>query len=158
MRAFPHQAALVLGLAVSCQRGAGSTSNEQPAATTAQAPAPSVVATQQAVTPASSVIAPAADPIEACVPAQRIAPATLAATWPARLGQRVRMKGHVELSVDLMTAVIRAGGQRFAVVVGPDRLWEGDQERTFTVMGSTTVAMGGKVTMPQLLLEDECAP
>ncbi len=158
MRAIPHHPALILVLAAGCQRGAGSTANEQPAATTAPAPIPPAVDTQPAVTLAPSAPVSAPDPVEACVPGQRIPPATLAATWPARIGQRVTMKSHVELAVDIMTAVVTASGHRFAVVVGPDHLWEGDQERTFTVMGSTTVAMGGKVTMPQLLLVDECAP
>lgn len=156
MRRLSHRAAVVLALAINCQRGAGSTTiPDEPPASSAPA---AVLSASSPASPAPSVAQRLGQPVEACVPGARVAPATLAATWPARLGQRVRMKARIDRAVDLMTVVVIAGGQRFAVVAGPEQLWEGEMDRTFTVMGSTTVALGGKVTMPQLLLEEECAP
>ena len=43
------------------------------------------------------------------------------------------------MALDVMTAIAMAAGHRFAVVADPDQLWQGDRQRTYTVMGSTTV-------------------
>lgn len=69
------------------------------------------------------------------------------------MGERVRMSARVERSLDLMTALVTAKGARFVVVLGPDQIWEGERVRVFRVMGSTQAALGGRVTLPQLLLE-----
>jgi hypothetical protein len=79
----------------------------------------------------------------------------LTATWPQRMGERVRMSARVERSIDLMTALVTAKGARFVVVLGPDQSWDGEREHVFRVMGSTDVALGGRVTLPQLLLEPD---
>ena len=91
-----------------------------------------------------------------CSPGQRIEPATLTSSWPARIGTHVRFKSRVELSVDVMDAVVSGAGHRFVVIVEPDQLWEGEMEKRFTVMGSKTVSLGGRTTLPQLLLEQDC--
>ncbi len=65
------------------------------------------------------------------------------------------MSARIERSIDLMTALVTAKGARFVVVLGPDQIWDGERERTFRVMGSAQVALGGRVTVPQLLLESD---
>jgi hypothetical protein len=103
----------------------------------------------------------APDPVAApqpCSPGEPIAPAALSASWPTRIGSHVRFKGHVESALDVMTVIVIAARHRFVVVASPDQLWEGDKERTYTVMGSKTVSLRGGTTLPLLLLEPECAP
>jgi hypothetical protein len=150
---------IVLALATAaCQRGGGTT-NPEPSGTTATPMATALSVPRSSPPEAVPEVAPVPSPAsDECAPAERIAPATLAASWPARIGSRVRFKGRVEVAVDVMDAVVTAAGHRFLVVAGPDQLWEGDKERTFSVMGSKTVSLGGRTTLPQLLLEPECPP
>lgn len=155
----PTFVVLVLA-AVACQRGGGSTNSELSTTTAA----PATVASAPPTLPTSSTSgvtrsgATPESPPDECMPGQRVAPPTLAASWPARIGTRVRFRSHVDVAVDVMTAVVVASGHRFVVVASPDQLWQGDKERTFTVMGSKTVSLGGRTTLPQLLLEAECSP
>ncbi len=92
-------------------------------------------------------------PGPSCAPPQLVDAQRLAATWPQRLGERVSMSARIERSIDLMTALVTSKGARFVVVLGPDQIWDGERVRVFRVMGSTQVALGGRVTLPQLLLE-----
>jgi hypothetical protein len=150
---------MVLALAaVACERGGISISPES-STETASSPtvAPAPISPTTSSTSDVSEAAPGSTGDE-CTPGQQIAPATLAASWPARLGTRVRLKSRIEVSVDMMDAVVTAAGHRFVVVAGPDQLWQADKDRTFTVMGSRTVSLGGLTTLPQLLLEPECSP
>ena len=148
---------LVLALAATACRGEGRSAPSEPTTTV-----PAVASTTPTPAPPSGAAVtsgPDSSPgAEECSPGQPISPATLSASWPARLGSRVRFKGHVEVSVDVMTAIVMASGHRFVVVAGPDQLWQGDKDRNYTVMGSKTVALGGRTTLPQLLLEPECTP
>jgi hypothetical protein len=155
----PARLMVVLALAaVACQRGSVSTSTESSANTTTTATIAPTMPTSSAVGSVESA-APVPPPLaDECSPGQPISPATLSASWPTRIGARVRFKGHVEMALDVMDAVVAAAGHRFIVVAGPDQLWEGEKERMFTVMGSKTVSLGGRTTLPQLLLESECAP
>jgi hypothetical protein len=148
---------LVLALAAIACRGEGRSAPSESTATAvpAAASSTSTVSAPEADTRSGPDSPPAAAD---CSPGQPISPATLSATWPARIGSRVRFKGHIETALDVMDAVATAGGHRFTVVAGPDQLWQGDKDRTYTVMGSKTVALGGRTTLPQLLLEPECAP
>jgi hypothetical protein len=94
-----------------------------------------------------------------CARAPKVSPEELAASWPSRLGQRVRMKARIEQAVDLTHAIVRAGSKHFSVLLTPDQSFAGEQERTFTVFGSTTVLIpGGPQTVVELMLEaDDCA-
>jgi hypothetical protein len=125
------------------------------APSTSSAVSPPSVATVQPAPATTETATPVADE---CSRGQPIAPGTLAVTWPARVGTRVRFKSHVEVALDVMDVVVVGAGRRFVVVAGPDQLWQGDKERTFTVMGSKAVSLGGRTTLPQLLLEPECSP
>ncbi len=140
---------LVLALAaIACQGGGRSA---QPEPSHEEEPSP----------PAPTVGVPPSDPepaAEACTPGQPISPSVLAASWPSRLGARVSFRGHVDVALDMMTAIEIAGGHRFVVVASADRLWQGDIDRTYAVMGSRTVSLYGRTTLPQLLLEPECSP
>ena len=150
---------VVLVLAgAACQRGAIS-SNPEPSSHTAPAEPiapvlPMTSSSDRVADSASSLASPA----DECTPGQRIAPAALAASWPSRIGTRVRFRSRIEVAIDVMDAVATAAGHRFVVLASPYKLWEGEKERTFTVMGSKTVSLGGRTTLPQLLLEEECAP
>ena len=144
-------AALVVPLlaVVGCQgSGTARASLEAASATASNEPIKATEEVQQTAT--------VEDSDDECSPGQRIDPATLASSWPAHIGTHVRFKSRVELSVDVMDAVVSAAGHRFVVIVEPDQLWEGEVEKRFTVMGSKTVSLGGRTTLPQLLLEQEC--
>lgn len=92
----------------------------------------------------------------ACVAATKIAPATLAASWPSLIGQRVIVDGvAVERAIDFTEVVAVAGGVRFAVLLSPGQQWAGRLRRTFTIVGSVRVPLRGRVVLPELLLEPE---
>jgi len=93
---------------------------------------------------------------DACAPASRVDPSALAATWPARVGQRVRFASKIERALDYMDVLLLAAGQRFVAMVAPGQLWEGMAEHTYTVLGSKTVAIAGRTTLPELLFDDAC--
>ena len=143
---------LILALVATACRGEDRSTPSESSSTTA------TVTTTSAPEDTPSTTAEPAGAEEACSPGQPISPAALAASWPSKLGSRVRFKGHVDVSLDVMTAVVLASGHRFAVVASPDQLWQGDTTRTYAVTGSKTVALGGRTTIPQLLLEPECSP
>jgi hypothetical protein len=138
-----------------CQRGEVPPTHEDLAIP--PAPAVSLPLAVSSVEPTSPT-ASAEPAVEPCTAGQRVAPDVLAISWPQRIGQRVRLRSNIERSLDLLEAVVAAGGKRFVVVLGPDQLWSGDQEHTFTVMGAKAVALHGTVTLPQLLLDEECSP
>jgi hypothetical protein len=150
---------LVLAVAATACPGEGRSAPSGTSAGSApseSSPVPTAsVAEVQPAAATSDTVAPSADE---CSRGQPIATATLAATWPARIGTRVRFKSHIEAALDVMDVVVVGGGRRFVVVAGPDQLWQGDKGRTFTVMGSKSVSLGGRTTLPQLLLEPECSP
>ena len=148
-------AALVVPLlAVAGCQGSGTANSSEPASLEAA----SATASNELITAPEEVqqTAPVEDSGDECSPGQRIDPAMLASSWPKRFGERVRFKSRVELSVDVMDAIVSAAGHRFVVIVEPDQLWEGEMEKRFTVMGSKTVSLGGRTTLPQLLLEEDC--
>lgn len=90
----------------------------------------------------------------ACEPAAKIDPGTLSATWPQRIGQRVRLTARVERALDFTDYLVTAKRHRFVVMMAPDQSWEHSAERTFSVLGSTTAALRGRVSLPHLVLED----
>lgn len=135
---------------------------EAPAALTSVAttPAPSATPTPEAPTPepGNSPLAPEVD--DGCEPATQVDPRLLTATWPQRLGQRVRFTARIERALDITNYLVTARGHRFVVMMGPDQGWEGSAERVFSVLGSTNAALQGRVTLPHLVLEgpDVCPP
>ena len=144
---------LVLVLGAAACRGEGRSAPSESFSET-----PAVLSAASAATAAPEVADVPEVPAEACSLGQPLSPATLAASWPTRIGSRVRFKGRVDVAIDVMTAVVVAGGHRFAVVASPDQLWQGDKERSYTVMGSKAVALGGRTALAHLLLEPECTP
>jgi len=111
---------------------------------------------------------PLASPVQAapthtapeCPPPQRIDPARLAAEWPSLVGKRVTFAARIERAIDVIQSLAVARGTRFVVVMSPEQTWQGEATKTFVVMGSAKVALGGQVTLPQLMLQKdgECGP
>jgi hypothetical protein len=93
-------------------------------------------------------------PANDCPAAIRVDPRVLTAEWPKRIGQRVRFTSRVERSVGLLDVVLIARGARFAAILPPDQLWQGEQEHAFIVSGSASLNLRGPVTLPQLVLDD----
>ena len=102
--------------------------------------------------------APATVNMSSCAAAPAISPALLAATWPSLIGQRVTLDAvSVERAVGFTQSIVVARGVRFAVLMGPDQAWKGHARRTFMVIGSTNVMLHGRMSLPELLLDDaEC--
>lgn len=140
------------------QAEASSPELEASAAPSSVAPAPAAAPTAESPTPQPDEDLQAAEDEEACAPATRVDPGVLAATWPKRLGERVRFKARVERALDMTDYLVTARGHRFVVMMGPDQGWEGSAERVFNVLGSTRAALQGRVTLPHLVLEgpDAC--
>ncbi len=158
MRGFVHGTVAAVVLLAACRRDAPSTEAAAPASV-APAASAAMSATSKAPAPIASAPIVVVAAVDACAPAPRIAPKELVATWTKRIGQRVRVTARVERTIDFTEAVVVAGGERFAVMLGPDQLWSGEAERPFTVMGWQAVKLGGSVTLPELVLESSgCAP
>lgn len=132
-----------------------------PAQTPRNALEPIAAATSTLV---SSVIAPPEqDPVAdaevpSCPDALVVSPERLASAWPSLIGQRVAIEGVViERALGFTEFLVTAGGVRFAVLMGPDQAWQGRARRTFLVVGSTRVALHGRTSLPELVLDDaEC--
>ncbi len=129
-----------------------------PGATGSQPPAPpavgvSAVATSSATEPVDPASAPATT---TCALVPTIAPGVLAATWPSRLGQRVRLRVRPVRALSITEWLVTAGGQRFVVLARPDTVWQA--EHTFAVAGSTLAFIHGRTSLPELILaDDECS-
>jgi hypothetical protein len=148
--ALAHACALAFA-ALGCDRPSSPHRVEAtPAAPAASTPPSPLASTPSRVAPPTPSIAPSA-----CTPAPSVEPVALSASWPQRLGARVRFVGHIERSLDLLTALVVAKGERFVVVLDPEQAWTGDRERVYRVMGSAAVALGGRTSLPQLLLEGD---
>ncbi|HEX7603709.1 MAG TPA: hypothetical protein VF316_18955 [Polyangiaceae bacterium] len=121
------------------------------------------------VTPATSTVAipattalpvasaPQAVPDAACVPPLRVDPKTLTAQWPSMLGKRVSFAAHIDRALDVTESIVVAHGERFVVLLAPDQAWQGEATKTFIVMGSARVKLGGTTTLPQLVLDTDAA-
>ena len=96
-------------------------------------------------------------PGESSCDAASLDPVRLSATWPTLVGRPVRFAARVERMLELTEALVVARNRRFVVTMPPDRIWEGNREQAFVVMGSKTVRIdGGGVTLPELLLAQPC--
>ena len=74
------------------------------------------------------------------------------------MGKRVVLDNvKIERSIEFTEAIASADGMRFSILMGPDQTWTGVARKTFTIMGSTAVAIHGPTTMAQLLLESDDA-
>jgi hypothetical protein len=82
-------------------------------------------------------------------------PRVVASEWPSRLGQRVLLRVRPERAVAVGETVVAAEGQRFLVLASPGALLTGTH--TFVVVGSASVRLGGRVQLPQLVLDDDCS-
>lgn len=80
--------------------------------------------------------------------------ARIAARWPTMIGQRVRLRMRIERAVDFTLSMGVSDGRRFAIVLSPDAVWSGEIAKTFTVMGSRSLRVGGRAQLPELLLDD----
>ncbi len=86
-----------------------------------------------------------------CPPPVRIPPRILATTWPKYLGLRVSLICRAIRRFDFTRTVVVADGAKFIVVSAPDVSVCERGTSTFLVMGSSTVALGGRVVLPELL-------
>ncbi len=91
-----------------------------------------------------------------CEPVPLISAARVASSWPSMIGKRIAIEGvRIETGIDYTEAIASAGGVRFAVLLSPDQVWTASARKTFTIMGSAQVALHGRTTMPELLLESD---
>lgn len=76
----------------------------------------------------------------------------LVRNFPTQLGQEVRLRATIERSIDITTALVKADGEYFAVLLSPEHLWTGTELKTVAVLGSTTVPLSGPTVVPHLML------
>jgi hypothetical protein len=86
----------------------------------------------------------------ACPPPVSVSPWVVATEWPSRLGQRVWLRVRPVRALGLGETVVAADSQRFLVLAPPGAPLAGTH--AFVVVGSATAALGGRVRLPQLLL------
>ncbi len=65
------------------------------------------------------------------------------------------MRAEIDRSLDITTALVVADGERFAVLLTPEHLWTGTEEKVFAVLGSTVVPIHGSTRLPHLMLVTE---
>lgn len=135
-------------LLVRCHAGQN---QDERAADTAPAP------TREALPAGEPSAAPTASEGDArpCAPALRVSARVLAAEWPSRLGQRVLLRVRTERAMGLGETVVVSAGTRFVVLAAPGARLDG--MHTFVVTGSAPARLGGRVQLPELLLDDSCA-
>jgi hypothetical protein len=83
-----------------------------------------------------------------------VPPRVLATGWPSLLGKRVRINVRAVRSIGMTEWLVVAGGQRFIVVGAPDTPWT--VEHAFIVSGSAIAPLGGRTSLPELIIDDEC--
>lgn len=88
-------------------------------------------------------------------PPIRVAPRTLAVSWPQYVGQRVSIVCTPVRRLDFVRTLVVADGARFVVSSSPNVTPCGAATSLFTVLGSTTVRLAGRAALPELLLEDD---
>lgn len=88
-----------------------------------------------------------------CAHPKTISPRALAATWPSRLGQCVRLATRLVRSIDVTRALVQGDGASFIVWMSPDAAWVGVKANAFVVMGTASVSLHGRTVLPELLLE-----
>lgn len=93
------------------------------------------------------------EPPSACPSAVRVPPSALAAEWPARIGERVRLSCRTLRAVDASTFLVQADGVPFVVLAEPGSPPCGPSTSTFIVMGATHVHDRGRVRLPELLVD-----
>ena len=141
--------ALLSMVALACTRQRA----DPPKARAATTPATGV-ATSPA--PAPTAAAPPSDAEPQCNP-QDVESSKLARSWPTLVGRQVRLRCRVDRMVDMTDAIVVAGKERFVVMLAPSDAWDGLKTKAFTVTGSRTVRLnGGSVTLPELVIADEC--
>ncbi|MGO9836760.1 MAG: hypothetical protein ACLP1X_21395 [Polyangiaceae bacterium] len=130
-----------------------------------RAPAPEGVADRDPVPPPVAPVAPTPSPrpseTSAATPGRPECPKpavvrgrAFASGWPSLLGKRVRLRVVPLRAIGMTEWLVTAGGQRFIVVAAPDTAWI--SEHVFVVAGSTIAPLGGRTSLPELLLADEC--
>jgi hypothetical protein len=78
----------------------------------------------------------------------------LAAGWPKMIGQRVRLPMRIDRAVDFTIAIGVSGKHRFSLLLSPAATWTGTVKKVFVVTGSRTVHSGGRLVLPELLVDD----
>ncbi len=98
------------------------------------------------------------DDVGGCERPVRVRPEVLTGAIPTWIGKCVRLPARIVRSLDLTRVVVRAGPRNFVVWLSPGREWTGTRVRSFVVMGTTTVPLGGRAALPELLLADGAGP
>jgi len=91
----------------------------------------------------------------ACPRAVWLRPRVVATEWPSRLGQRVLLRVRPVRAVAVGETVVAAEGERFLVLAPLGAPLSG--AHAFVVVGSASVRLGGRVQLPQLVLDDDCS-
>jgi hypothetical protein len=89
-----------------------------------------------------------------CPPPLVLAPTVLASGRSSLLGRRVRLRVRPVRAISVTEWLVVAGGQRFVVVASPDTSWA--SEHVFLVAGASSAFVHGQVSLPELILSDEC--
>lgn len=149
---------LLLLYCVACDGGApvGSSS----VSLIAEAPAAVLPAPSTSEIPSGATTPASANSDPPCPPPLRVAPRTLAVSWPSYVGRVVSFACRAIRRVDFLRTVIVADGARFVVTGAPDATPCGSRTSTFAVVGCSSVPLGGRGVLPELLLVDggDCTP
>lgn len=126
--------------------------NDERTADTAPAPTSEARPTER---PAAAAPEASEATVPPCAPALRVSARVVATEWPSRLGQRVLLRVRAVRALGLGESLVVSEGTRFVVLSSPEARLDG--VHTFVITGSATLALAGRVRLPELLLDDSCA-
>jgi hypothetical protein len=69
------------------------------------------------------------------------------------IGRRVRLPMRIERAIDFTLAIGVSGKHRFALVLSTTT-WAGTATKVFVITGSRAVRDGGRLVLPELLVDD----
>lgn len=117
--------------------------------------APSTPRASEIPPEATTTPSPHDPPAPACSPSLRIAPRTLAVSWPSHLGRRVSFSCRAVRRIDFVRTLVVADGARLVIMGPADVAPCSVRPSTFIVTGSTIVPDEGRTALPELLLEED---
>lgn len=150
---LPQSAVLALTLlyCVGCdgRASAGPPLDRAPLLSPPGPPASASETTSDAATAAPARESPPAD----CPPPVRLPPRVLAAEWPDRLAQRVRLACRVVRAVGVAEYLVTADGVYFIAVAEPGSPPCRPSTSTFIITGAARVHDHGRTSLPELLVD-----
>lgn len=114
--------------------------------------------TASEIAPRTTTVTSASEPsAPPCSPPIKVAPRTLAVAWPQYVGRRVLLSCRSVRRIDFTRTLVAAEGAPFVVTGSPTIEACSAGPRTFTVMGATTVPLGGRTAFAELLVDEDGA-